>query len=75
MKRIKTYVECKDCIYFANPDKCEYTSCKECPNYASKGCACILEIPEGEKRCPYFKDNGDEYLENDYVSKNEWLNG
>lgn len=56
MIRIKTYKECEDCIYFCNPDKCnEYKSCSYCPICTGKGCACTLEIPEGEKRCPYYK--------------------
>ena len=60
MIRIKTYIECKDCIYFNNPDKCkEYPICKECPNCIGNYCACTLEIPEGEEKCPYFKDDKD----------------
>ena len=57
MIRIQVYDKCLDCVWFANPSKCnEYKTCKDCPNGKGNDCACCEPKPEYEKECPYFKE-------------------
>lgn len=57
MIRLQAYDDCVNCIWFANPLKCnEYETCRSCPNSVDGSCICCEQRPESEEKCPHFKE-------------------
>ena len=66
MIRLQAYDDCTNCIWFANPLKCnEYETCRSCPNSVDGSCICCEQKPEDEEKCPHFKEKNNDKARTD----------